>query len=200
MIYPVIVLVVAAVAAVWGFRRGLTRQTPALIGMAFGIICTHLLTPGLNEVMQGAFTMVHGRPEEQFVYDTISSSIIFISIYLIFRTVTFFLANIFNSENSTILDNLGGALFALFKYMLFISIVFNLAVALKPNSSLLRTARSSDGNTVFEVMMLAPAVLGGEDIEDLFHKVQLEEAKKISMNENKNTLPGVNNIRKTNII
>lgn len=194
MLYPVIVLLLIAISAVWGFRRGLARQTPAVIGTAFGIICTHILTPGLNEVMQGAFTMVHGHPEEKFVYDTISSAIIFISIYLIFRTVTFFLANVFNMENSTILDNLGGALFALFKNMLILSIILNLIVALNIKSSLLRTARSSDGNTVFEVMMLSPAVLGGEDVEDLFHKVQLEEAKKISMNENKNTTIRVNNI------
>ncbi len=194
MLYPVIVLLLIAISAVWGFRRGLARQTPTVIGTAFGIICTHILTPGLNEVMQGAFTMVHGHPEEKFVYDTISSAIIFISIYLIFRTVTFFLANVFNMENSTILDNLGGALFALFKNMLILSIILNLIVALNIKSSLLRTARSSDGNTVFEVMMLSPAVLGGEDVEDLFHKVQLEEAKKISINENKNTAIRVNNI------
>lgn len=117
MLYPVIVLLLIAISAVWGFRRGLARQTPAVIGTAFGIICTHILTPGLNEVMQGAFTMVHGHPEEKFVYDTISSAIIFISIYLIFRTVTFFLANVFNMENSTILDNLeGGAVRAVQEY------------------------------------------------------------------------------------
>lgn len=194
MFYPIIVLLIAATAAVWGFRRGLTRQTPAVIGTAFGIICTHILTPGLNEVMQGAFTMVHGKPEEQFVYDTISSAIVFLSIYLIFRTVTFFLANIFNRENSTILDNLGGSLFALFKYMLFTSIILNMFVALNPKSELLRTARSDDGNTVLEVMLLSPAVLGGEDLESLFHKVQLEEAKKISMNKNKNTSTRVYNM------
>lgn len=194
MLYPVIVLLLIAISAVWGFRRGLASQTPAVIGTAFGIICTHILTPGLNQVMQGAFTMVHGHPEEKFVYDTISSAIIFFSIYFIFRTVTFFLANVFNKENSTILDNLGGALFALFKNMLILSIILNLIVALNIKSSLLRTARSSDGNTVFEVMMLSPAVLGGEDVEDLFHKVQLEEAKKISMNENKITPKRVINI------
>lgn len=194
MFYPIIVLLTAAVAAVWGFRRGLTRQTPAVIGTAFGIICTHILTPGLNKVMEGAFTMVHGHPEERFVYDTISSAIVFFSIYFIFRTVTFFLANIFNGENSTILDNLGGSLFALFKYMLFTSVILNMLVALNPKSDLLRTARADDGNTVLEVMLLSPSVLGGEDLEDLFHKVQLEEAKKISCNKNKNTPMRVYNI------
>ncbi len=40
--------------------------------------------------------------------------------------------------------------------------------------------RSDDGNAVGEVMLLAPSLLGGEDVEELFHRVQLEEAKKIS--------------------
>lgn len=188
-------LLTAGVAAVWGFRRGLAGQTPAIIGTAFGIICTRLLAPGLDEVMCGAFTSVHGQPEEQFVYDTLSSTIIFFGIYLIFRMVTFFLANVFSRDDSTILDNLGGSLFALFKYMLFISLIFNLSVALYPQSSLLRTARSDDGNTVYEVMLLAPAVLGGENLDALFHKVQLEEAKKISALKNKTAPPSVYNIR-----
>ena len=60
------------------------------------------------------------------------------------------------------------------------SIAYNFLLALNPGSILLKSARSDDGNAVGEVMLLAPSLLGGEDVEELFHRVQLEEAKKIS--------------------
>lgn len=86
----------------------------------------------------------------------------------------------FKRDDRTILDNLGGSLFAILRNMLFLSIALNLLVALDAHSVLLRSARSDDGNTVLETMLLSPALLGGENVEELAHKIQLEEAKKIS--------------------
>lgn len=180
MFYTVLVLLTAAVSAVTGFRRGMARMTPAVIGTAFGIISARLLAPGLAGVLYGAFPMVHGRPEEHFVYDTIGCAIVFFGVYFIFAAVTGFLGNVFKRDDRTILDNLGGSLFAILRNMLFLSIALNLLVALDAHSVLLRSARSDDGNTVLETMLLSPALLGGENVEELAHKIQLEEAKKIS--------------------
>ena len=60
MLYHLIVLLAAGGGAVWGFRLGLARQAPSVIGMAFGIICTRILAPGLYGVLYGAFPSVHG--------------------------------------------------------------------------------------------------------------------------------------------
>lgn len=180
MLYNLIIFAVAALAIVVGFRRGLSRQIPSAIGIAFGVVCARLLAPGLNQVLYGAFPSVHGQVEQRFVYDTISTAIVFFSVYAIFVTVTGFLGRILAEGMGTILDNIGGALFGLFKWMLFLSIAYNLLLALNSRSVLLQSARSDDGNATEEVMMLSPALLGGEDIEQLFHRVQLEEAKKIS--------------------
>ena len=70
MLYHLIVLLAAGGGAVWGFRLGLARQAPSVIGMAFGIICTRILAPGLYGVLYGAFPSVHGEVCERFVYDT----------------------------------------------------------------------------------------------------------------------------------
>lgn len=180
MFYHLIALLVAAFAAIRGFRLGLARQTPSLIGMAFGIICTRILAPGLFGVIYGALPQIHGHVEQQFVCDTLSTGIVFISIYLIFTTITGFLGKVMSKEDRTILDNIGGALYSLFKYMLFLSIAYNTLVALNLNSELLKTAKSDDGNTAEEVMLISPGILGGQDIEELNHLIQLEEAKKIS--------------------
>lgn len=179
-VYHVIALLVAALAAVWGFRRGLARQTPAVIGVAFGLVCARLLGPGLVDVLYGAFPSVHGKVEQKFVYDTLSNAMVFFGIYAIFRTVTGFLGKVMASDDRTILDNIAGSLFGMFKYLLFLSIIFNFMAATNPRGELMRNVKADDGNVVEEVMLLGPALMGGEDALDLRHKLQLEEAKKIS--------------------
>lgn len=178
--YHLTALLLAAFAAIRGFKLGLARQTPSIIGMAFGIICARILAPGLFSVVYGALPSVHGQVEQQFVCDTLSTGIVFISIYLVFTTVTGFLGKVMRKEGRTILDNIGGALYSIFKYMLFLSIIYNSLVALNFGSELKKTAASDDGNTAEEVMLLSPTILGGQDIEELIHLIQLEEAKKIS--------------------
>lgn len=180
MLYPVIVLIVLAISAVRGFRSGMARQTPSIIGAAFGIICTRLLAPGLVPAISSAFSSLQGRPESTFIYDTLSTSILFLSIFGIFVLVTSFLGKVFENEDKNILDNLGGAVFCMFKYALIVSIILNLLVAMNPRSELVRLARADDGNTVLEIMLLSPTLLGGQDVQELYHILQLDEAKKIS--------------------
>ncbi|MDE7179720.1 MAG: CvpA family protein [Muribaculaceae bacterium] len=180
LVFQLVIIAVVIFATVRGFRLGFARQTPAIIGTAFGIICARLLAPGLDSVLYGAFPSVHGKVEERYLYDTLSSGIVFFCIYAIFRTITSFLGNVLASTEHTILDNISGALFLLFKYLLFLSIVYNYLCGSSPESPLRRCARSDDANAVQEVMLIAPSLLGGEDIVDFSHKIQLEEAKKIS--------------------
>lgn len=180
IIYHLIVMSVAAFAVVRGFRRGFARQLHSVIGMAFGIVSARLLSPALYDVIYGALPSVHGHVEERFVCDTISSTIVFTSVYLVFTTVTSFLSKVMQSDERTLVDNLGGAVYQFFKWMMFVSVAFNFLLALNPESELIKCAKSDDGNAVEEVMLLAPALLGGENVEDLSHRIQLEEAKKIS--------------------
>lgn len=171
---------VAAISAVWGFRRGLARQTPAVIGTAFGIICARILAPGLFDVIFDQCRFIHDHVEENFACYAMANGIIFFAVYFVFRLITSFLGKVLQRDDRTILDNIGGALFALFKYLLMLSILLNILLSLNMQSELLKAARSDDGNIVTEVMLISPSLLGGEDVEELSHEVQLEEAKKIS--------------------
>lgn len=182
MIYQLIILCVTATAGIWGFKRGFTLQIPSVIGIAFAIITARLLSPAVQEMLFGAFPAVHGKVEQTFVYNTVSTATVFILVYVIFTLITRFLTNILSNGDKSILDNIGGALFGVFKALLFLSIIFNLFVAVNRDreSALLNFVRSDDGNIVEGVMLLSPSLLGGEDVEELSHRFQLEEAKKIS--------------------
>ena len=180
--YSLIVLVIVAAGAVWGFRKGLACQTPGVLGVAFGIITTRIMQQPVAEAISEAIPSAHGSVGEVFIYQAVANALIFTVVYLIFATITGFLSRVLSSRDRSILDNIAGGVFALFKYLLFMSVAYNFlaAVNLNPDSPLVRCARSDDGNVVEETMLLAPALLGGEDVEDLSHKIQLEEAKKIS--------------------
>lgn len=179
-VYVLIVFAVAAASVLWGFYRGFARQVSSLIGIAFGAISARLLGPGIEDILYGAFPSVHGKLEQTFVYETVSRVIVFCAIYFIFNTLTLFLDKILNRGEHTMLNNIGGAIFSLFKYLLTVSIAFNLIVALNRESELLRFVKSDDGNVIEEVMLISPALLGGEDVIELSNKIQLREAKKIS--------------------
>lgn len=180
MIYIILVFAVVAVSILWGFYRRLSRQTSDIIGMAFGIICARLLSPAMQQILYGAFPSVHGKLQQTFVYETVSSAAVFFIIYIIFRFVTMFLNRIISRGEHSIIDNIGGAVFGLFKYLLFLSIGYNLVIASDRDSSLINFMKSDDGNIIEGVLLISPAVLGGENAMELADKIQLEEAKKIS--------------------
>lgn len=178
--FTIIVFIVAVAAAVRGFKLGLARQTPALIGIAFGSICARLLGPAIVPALAEAIPGLAGQVEEQYVLDVLSGSIIFCAVYFVFRVITAFLGRVLSNPDRTILDNIGGALLTVFAWLLWLSIGFNVLLALRPHGELLAAMQSDDGNAVEEVMLLSPALFGGEDAEDLAHRIQLHEAKRIS--------------------
>lgn len=176
----ILVLLTAVISAVYGYKRGLARLTPRVIAVAFGIIAARILAPGLSPTLTGLFPSVDGTYRQWFVYDTVATSLIFCATYAVFRIVTGFIGKVFADKEHTILNNLGGAIFSMFEWLLFLSIAFNLLVASSSSSPLMRAVRGDDGNTLEETMLLSPAVLGGLDVLDLNHLIRLEEAKKIS--------------------
>ena len=180
MIYHLIVLLASALAIFWGFRRGMVRMVPSAIGIAFGVICARIFAPPLEDVLKDTFPGAVDTIYENFYYDSISTFIIFFIAYFLFKLPFMFLGRLLFGGDWTILNNIAGAIFSLFKVLFGISMVFNLLVATNHKSPLLKTVKSDDGNVVQGVMLISPSILGGEDVIELSHKIQLEEAKKIS--------------------
>lgn len=180
MIYTLVVLVVGALSVVWGFRRGLGRQTSSIVAISFGLVSARLLAPGLQQVLYGAFDSLRGAVEEQFIYETLSASIVFVTVYGVFRAIISFIDRVIGQGEKTLIGNLGGALFATFKHLVMLSVLLNLMVGIDIDSKLMKQAQADDGNVVREILLLFPSLTGGSDVEDLALKIQLREAKKIS--------------------
>ncbi len=79
-----------------------------------------------------------------------------------------------------IVNSIAGAAFSTLKYLMFLSILFDLAICRPFESPLMHCAQHDDGNLVDGVIRLAPELLGTMSAEEYILSVQLWEAKSIS--------------------
>lgn len=181
--YHIIVIAVALWGVVKGFRRGFTGQLPGVLGFSFGIVCARLFSPEGEGVARSLFPWIEGHAGSQFVYSVLSAVGIYIIVYVAFGVLTGVLRSAMQVFETGILDRLSGAVFTLLRYLMVLSIVYNLILCVDPDSSLMRQVRADDGNVVEGVVLMAPGLLGCLDCEDLSHILQLREARKISVNQ-----------------
>lgn len=178
--YHLLVIAMSVLGIVVGYRRGLLRQVSAVLGVAFGIVCARAFAYVPEEWFRGNVSRFFTGFNAIFVVKTLSSGVIFTVVYIGVRVLTFMLGYLMKVFRTGILNSIAGAVFCMFKYLMFLSILYNIIIDVKPEGGLLKFAGSHDGNVVEGVIWLAPAVLGFPDGEDVGHALQLEEAKKIS--------------------
>lgn len=182
--YHIVAIAVAAIAIIKGFRIGFTGQVSGVLGFAFGTVCAHVFDEQAEAFMRMILPGLEGRPGCSFVYSVCAAALVYLTVFMIFRIFTKVLRSAMQVFYVGMLDKLLGAAFCLVKYMLVLSIIYNLILCVNPSSPLMKYATAEDGNIVEVVMMLAPGLLGCHSYEDLSHIMQLREAKKISCNIN----------------
>lgn len=180
--YHIIVLAVAAFSVIRGFKRGFTGQISGILGFAFGTVSAHVFEPDVEVALRAILPAVRHSAGAAFIYSVLSSVIVYSIVYMAFKVFTKVLRSAMQVFYVGMLDSILGAMFSLLKYMLLVSIVYNLLLCINPKSPLLKYASADDGNVVESVMLLAPGLLGCGSVHDLSHLIQLREAKKISCN------------------
>lgn len=180
MIYQATAIFIALFAVIRGFRKGFTRQVPQLIGFCFGVVCAHIFCIPVEDTIRDILPSVAHRAERDYVYNILSRGMIFLIVYEVFSFCTGFLRLFFRRSTPGVFSCICGAFFSLVRYLLGLSIAYSFIFCVFPRSELLHCAKSDDGNVAGAVMLVAPAILGGETIDDLTHTLQLEEAKCIS--------------------
>ena len=179
-LFHIIVIALLVLGVVNGYRERLTAMVPSCFGIAFGVICSYIFRFPVEELvrdfLKNEITGING----EFIVSNLSCTLIFIISYTIFYFCTYILKFFFRILDTGLLDNISGAIFGALRTALFISMAYNLWLAVSPDSRLLKYAMHDDGDIVHEVMLLAPFMLGSENVDELAHKVQLEHAKTIS--------------------
>lgn len=179
-IYHIMVIAVALVAMLRGFRTGLTRQVSGILGFVFGIVAAQALGPEFETWLMGWVPKFYDPVAKEFFFSTLSFGLIWSGCVGAFSLLTKILNVVLGYLPVGIMNSIGGAVFTLLKYLMFLSLLFDLAICRPQDSPLMHCVRHDDGNLVDGVVRLAPAVLGYMSAEDYALKVQLWEARDIS--------------------
>lgn len=179
-VYLIVIVAVAVVGLVKGYRNGFTSQVANVLGFCFGVVSTRVLRIDTEEWLMG---WLPGVPswDSPFIVATVASAIIYLVVYYGFDLLSGILKSIMQPLGKGTLNSLFGAAFCSFKWLMILSILLNLMFCLNTSSPvLLKASTASDANLTEEILLLAPGMLGGEDASDLAHRHQLKEARKIS--------------------
>ena len=192
--YQLLVIAIALIGVFRGYRKGFIDQISGVLGFAFGTVCCHVFAEPGEDLARNLFPGIANHLGADFIYSIIGAATIYLSVFLAFSLLTTILKSAMQVFSGGLLNSLLGAFFCMLKYLLFLSVAFNIIVCVSPRSALMKAALCDDGNAVEAVMALAPALLGSLSYEDLGHIVQLEDAKKISANlsEHHNVILSVN--------
>ncbi len=178
--YHIIVIAVAAYAVIKGFKSGFTGQISGILGFAFGTVCAHVFESEAESILRSLLPGIRNSVGSAFIYSVLASVAVYCIVYTIIKFFTRVLRKAMQVFYVGMLDAIMGAVFCLFKYMLVVSIAYNLILCINPSSSLLKYASADDGNVVEAVVLLAPGLLGCGSVEDLAHLLQIRDAKSIS--------------------
>lgn len=182
IIYHLAIFVVALTAIIAGFRRGFTRQTAGVLGLAFGVVTAHVVSAWSAEMAQSVFPSLTEGLKGEFAAGIIGSSAVCLSVMLLFSLLNPLLAGSMSIFEVGMLDRIFGSVYKLLRNLVILSMAYNMVLCVHEDGVLLRAASATDGNSLQGVILLAPILLGCETADELAHRIQLREAKKISCN------------------
>ena len=129
--FSLFIIIVVVVAAAWGWYKGFICQAAQVIGFALGIAAcrifgSRLATALCGEDPSGADTVL---------YYVMAYVVLFIVVYVLVWICSRAVKGLLKTLRVGILNRIGGAIFSICKWMLLVSLVLNMWVAVSPASS-----------------------------------------------------------------
>lgn len=166
-----------------GKRRGLTGQLSSILGFLFGIAACALLWHDTAIYISEIWPSTASTPPmTMFLPSALACALIYGVVYMLMLALSPALRIIMMPLGKGPLNSLCGAIWGVAKYTMLLSLLFNVLLGMDQNSSLMKVSRQGDGNLVTGVMLVAPALTGAPDCEELAYRIQLMEAKQFDRN------------------
>lgn len=181
-IYHIIIIAAGVYGIFRGWRCGFLGQTGGLLGMLFGIVFCRLFVKDGAEVARDLCPSIEDLFASDFIYMALSAVVIYTTVYFGFRLMSLVFHRVLCGLNLGPVNSLAGAALCLLKYMIVISLLYNVILSIFPGCALMKECRAGDGNMIELVMALAPALMDTYSPCDLALKYQLKEAESISYN------------------
>lgn len=180
VIYHIIVIALAILGVLSGYRKGLIRQLGSVMAVAFGIVLAIILAPDFTVTVENTMPSFISGFKREFIAKTLSCTIIYVLVTGLLELVLIPLNRLMKIMDMGIINSIGGAIFRSFQYLMLLSLFYNLIIDFNPAGPLTRISRLHDGNVVEGVIKMSPAILRFPGGEEVAYYQQLEEAKRIS--------------------
>lgn len=155
----IIILIVFAGSVLIGFRSGLLKQVGSLGGLVAGAVLCRVGSAWLSAVIAGH--EADGDPSAPAYTDIVLAHLIlFIAGFCCIKAVAHFCRQITHALSLGVVDRLAGVAFSLFEWMLVLSLVLNLWLVIKPQTSIAALSTLANGHAAPAIVALAPKVLG----------------------------------------
>lgn len=158
-IIDIVIIVLALVGGVIGWRKGLTGQVGAIFALIFAIVMCRWFGQDAVAYFTDADDSLQTR--------LLTTILVYIALaavsYLGVRLLAGFVGLVFKALHISVINRGAGALFGAFEYLLGLSLLLNLWVAIFKETEL-----RSSSSTVNEALLdLAPSVLGSETAREI---------------------------------
>lgn len=165
----ILIIIVIAIAAVYGVRKGMISQLGSIVGIVAGIVVCRLFGETFAEVLDLNLTDATSSPETSaYLNSAIANLILFVAAYFVAKLCSGIIAEVAKSLYLGIFDKIGGIVFAIFEWLLGLSLLLNLCQAFFPN---VHIVSSSSGIADEQIMNLAPTILGSETAQEMFSAI-----------------------------
>ena len=185
-VYHILVIAVCALAAIRGWKRGLSGQVPSLLGLAFGVVCAHVGAHWGEQAVAGWDLADPSDCRFSYMTGNVARPLVYAVVYWCVSWLTGVVGRLLRPFGVGLLNSLAGVAFCVLDWLIWVSVALNLLLGFSPGCGLERCGDNGDGNIVSEVMLLSPSLLGCDDVEDLWHECRLRDARKISLSGVKN--------------
>ncbi len=158
----IIIIVIAAAGAFFGWRKGLIAQIGKLVGLFTAIMACRMFASALAEWLIEVNTSPDDSADTRLLWIFVAYLVVFLCVYIAVTLLCSGLRKAVHSITTPLVDRACGALFKVLEYMIIVSILLNMWLIIFPDSSLrhdkLANGRPWGVNT--SILTLAPDVLG----------------------------------------
>lgn len=155
----IILILIFALSAWLGFRKGIITQLGSVAAIVIAIIACRVLGSQISDMILASHPDWAAESIKRYGVSILANCGIYIVVYYGVVIIARLLRSVTHAVLLGPLDRIAGAAFSVAKYFLLVSILLNLYIVLFPSTTLLSRSRLAGGQAVDLVVGFAPWML-----------------------------------------
>jgi uncharacterized membrane protein required for colicin V production len=172
----IVIFVMVVGGGFLGWRRRFTGQLGSIAGVVLGMALCRVVAPGLAEHFNQPGDSVQQRLLHTVLIYLLIGTVSYVGVRMVVRVTR----TVLHAMHLCTLDRAAGALFSVFQWLLGLSVVLNVWLAIFPDGEL----RTSNRDVVDGVLSIAPMVFGSETAKSILDSEQPDTPEQAEDAEN----------------